>query len=143
MDAEDGASRIAERSRLMEEYTVLGGSSRSCTPERILQLIERIDATYAPKRTRLRPELYRAFRLYSRTLNAADRKDEAYEADICALEALGSVLRLTRPAKRSQKLDTRSGIFAEDPVVVLQDAVISCLKLAHECQSSSNDATAR
>ena len=143
MDAREGASRIAERGRLMEEYTALAGSSRSGTPERVLQLIRRIDATYAPKRTRLRPELYCAYRLYSRTLSAADRKDEAYESDICALEALGAVFSLERPARRSQKLDLRTKIFLENPVVALQDATISCLKLAHECQSSSNDETAR
>jgi hypothetical protein len=143
MDIREGVSRIAERGRLLEEYTALAGSSRSYTPERVLQLVRQIDATYVPERTRLRPELYRTYRLYSRTLSAVDRKDEAYEADICALEALGAVLSFQRPARRSHELDLQTDMFLEDPVVALQDATISCLKLAHECQSSLNEDTAR
>lgn len=106
------------------------------------RILRQLDLTYATELYRPKAELYTAYCLLSQTLGRTS-KEEVYEADLSALEALGARFSLDRPAKLTASLRTGQAIFDKDPVISLQDAIISCLKIAHDCLVAQNRSLAR
>lgn len=94
-----------------------------------------MEATYRFDRKAPKPELYAAYRLLS---NAYDvQKDESpalvFAAEIKGLEALGAKFKINVPKGTPASATFMPHTFVEDPVLMLQDSIISCLKIAYTC----------
>ena len=106
----------------------------------IRQFIKSVQATYHPSRQSPKPELYACFRLLSRNLSDID---EAYDIEMCALESLGAELHLERPATMSHTRRKDDNLFKIDPLVSLQDSIISCMKIAYDSFIAGNGEVSR
>ena len=104
-------------------------------------LTDQLGATYSTSRGLFKPELYSYLRALSVAI--ADDSDEVYETEIRALEALGAVCDIPRPACLSYKPSSIAKLFKTDPLLSLQDAIISCLKIAEDCSRAGNSSLSK
>lgn len=119
-DELDGITNRAQRRHLMQSLPC-----RSLKQAR--QLVNDIAGTYRTTRKSPKPDLYRCYRSLALHLPSANAS-EIVEIEIAALECLGAKVVT---GSNAGALNQETGMLSQDPLLMLQDAILSCCKLSH------------
>jgi hypothetical protein len=126
-DENEALNASVHRKQLREATDPATASSK-----KIAQQIELVEQTYRPERSAPKYELYGWYRMLSQAYTQEGAGFNAViEAEMAALATLGASIRFVVGEKVGdvQKIiHTLKG----DPVIAMQDAVISCIKIAND-----------
>jgi hypothetical protein len=89
-----------------------------------INTVAQLAETYSKARQSPRPEMYRAYRQLRLAFERSGKKAEALEAQHDALRAIGAEIDTPSTAAIG------GSMLSKDPVVMLQDAIISCFDIA-------------